>query len=556
MGRNTRLKPKPFAAPIALFPIALVANGPLDMIPVVSDPTGRGAHALRIFNNLTITEGEHAGKRIGDNSPLWQQRLVRLIFGHTDELGQRVLREAFVCMAKKNGKSSFAAALALTWLLLNQEQRELVVCLAANRMQARLIFDTMVAMIKADDKLMELFEIVDHRHAAKYLPTHSIVKAISAELASIVGGNPSLTLVDELHLQGGTPKGSKLLNQARTGSVARKEPFLVSISTAPVDRSEGIFESTYQKAKRVISGEEIDPRFFAWLCQIPDHLDPEDPGNWHWSNPSLGFTVTVKRLMASLDSARSDPMALRDFRSQNLNISPDESAGIDRWLSLKEWDAAADDTLTLADLLAESELIWAGTDAGGLDDLSACALLGITSDERFLLHVPQWLSRRGFEKRKSVNDYESYIATGELTLFDGGGDDLAGIAETLRLAADVGKLQLVGIDAYGASDLSDVLSDIGVEVQSVPQGWKLTPAIAWIERRLADGKLKHSGNRLLRWNVGNAVITRAGNALSISKATAVGSGKIDGVAAMLNAVASYLANPDGNQFNESNIRFI
>jgi phage terminase large subunit-like protein len=343
MGRNTRrLKPKPFSAPKPLFPITGEVTGPLDMIPIGSDPTGRGARAWKIFSNLTITEGEHAGKRIGENAPPWQERLVKLIFGHTDELGRRLLQEIFACISKKNGKSSFAAALALTKLLMNEEQRELVVCLAANRMQARLVFDTMVATIKADEALTERFEIVEHRHTIKYLQTHSQVRAISAELASIIGGNPSLTIVDELHLLGATPKGAKLLNQARTGSVARKEPLLVSISTAPVDRSEGIFESTYQKARRVISGEEVDPRFFAWLCQIPDSLDPEDPANWHWSNPSLGYTVTVERLTTNLHSARSDPVALRDFRSQNLNISPDDSAGIDRWLSLKEWDSASD----------------------------------------------------------------------------------------------------------------------------------------------------------------------------------------------------------------------
>jgi phage terminase large subunit-like protein len=81
----------------------------------------------------------------------------------------------------------------------------------------------------------------------------------------------------------------------------------------------------------------------------------------------------------------------------------------------------------------------------------------------------------------------------------------------------------------------------GVEVQAVPQGWKLTPAVSWVERRLADRVLRHSGSALMRWNIGNATVTRQGNATSISKATAVGSGKIDGVAALLNASAAYLA---------------
>ena len=83
----------------------------------------------------------------------------------------------------------------------------------------------------------------------------------------------------------------------------------------------------------------------------------------------------------------------------------------------------------------------------------------------------------------------------------------------------------------GATEMASALAPCGVEVVSVPQGWKLTPAISWIERRLAEGKLKHHGSQLLRLNVANAVIAHVGNARSISKATTVGKGKIDGVAA-------------------------
>jgi phage terminase large subunit-like protein len=511
------------------------------MIPVMPDPTGRGARAWEILSRLPITEGEHAGKRIGEHSPPWQRRLTILLFGHTDEEGHRLLREAFVCVAKKNGKSAFAAALALTKLLLNEEQREHVVCLAANRQQAHIAFDAMSAMVRADRALAQRFEIVEHRHVIKYAATSSRITALSAEMASIVGLNPSLAVVDELHLLGATPKGQKLVGQVRTGSVARKEPLLISISTAPVDRSEGIFESTYQKAKRVIAGEEQDPRFFPWLCEVPAHLDPEDPANWHWSNPSLGYTVTTERLMAELQSARSDPAALRDFRSQNLNVAPEASAGVDRWLSLAEWDAAADETLSLEAVLLESKYVYLGIDAGGLDDLSAVAVLGKATDGKLLLWTHQWLSQRGYEKRRRINAYDEFIACGELTIFDGGAADVAGITEVARSAGATGKLSLIGIDSYGATEIAEALHDCGGEVQAVPQGWKLTPAISWIDRRLADHTLRHSGSRLLRWNVGNSVLTRKGNALSISKETAVGAGKIDGVAAMLNAAAACLA---------------
>lgn len=532
-----------YPKPAPLFPLDLVPETAIDLIPEVDDPTGRGVRAWSILSRLPITEGEHAGKLIGQNAPPWMPRLTRLLFGHTDERGFRLIREAFVCMAKKNAKTAYGAALGLTKLLLDEEQREQVLFLAENRLQARIAFEAMAAMIRADDVLAERFEIVDGRHFVRYLPTSSQARAISSEMASVVGAGSSLAIVDELHLLGGTPRGAKLVSQIRTGSVARREPMLLSISTAPVDRAEGIFASTYDKARRVISGEEVDPHFFAWICEVPPDLDPEDPDNWHWSNPSLNFTVTRQRLESDLARVRSDPGALRDFRSQNLNIRPEDTAGEGRWLPIEVWDAAADEMLTLPALLRDSVRIAIGTDAGGLDDLAAVTVIGETADGQFLAWSRQWVSRQGYDKRKSVNDYDVYIEAGELTVFDGGGGDIEGIAEVVAAAAASGKLQIIGIDSYGASDIEAALKGCGVEIVAVPQNWRLTPAIIWVERRLTDGALRHCGSSLLRWNVGNAVVERRGNAISISKGTVVGARKIDGLASLLTAVAAFLDAP-------------
>lgn len=165
MARRVELRRGgPFPAPAPLFPFPVEPHTALDMIPETLDPTGRGARAWSILLRLPITEGEHAGLRVGANAPPWMPRLTRLLFGHTNERGFRLIREAFVCMAKKNAKTAYGAALALTKLLLDEEQREQVLFLADNRLQARIAFEAMAAMIRADDVLSERFEIVDGRH--------------------------------------------------------------------------------------------------------------------------------------------------------------------------------------------------------------------------------------------------------------------------------------------------------------------------------------------------------------------------------------------------------
>ena len=141
----------------------------------------------------------------------------------------------------------------------------------------------------------------------------------------------------------------------------------------------------------------------------------------------------------------------------------------------------------------------------------------------------------------SRDELVQYIAAGELEIFDGGDADIEGFGEVVKtVAARPGKLVGVGIDSYGASDVAATVGEYGVEVIAVPQSWKLTPAITFYERRLAAGTFRHSGSSMLAWNVGNAVIERRGNAKSISKATIVGPGKIDGLAASLTAAAVLL----------------
>ena len=161
--------PKRLPPPPALFPITDPVNGPLDMLPVTEDPTGRGERAWDLMSRLPITEGEHAGKRIGENAPPWMPRLVKLIFGHVDQGGHRMLREVFVNIAKKNGKTSAAAALALTFLLLDEAPREQVLFVAATLDQAHIAFNSMAAMIQTDPWLGERFRVIQHRNTIEVL---------------------------------------------------------------------------------------------------------------------------------------------------------------------------------------------------------------------------------------------------------------------------------------------------------------------------------------------------------------------------------------------------
>jgi len=104
----------------------------------------------------------------------------------------------------------------------------------------------------------------------------------------------------------------------------------------------------------------------------------------------------------------------------------------------------------------------------------------------------------------------------------------------------------VALDPYGVGAIVDALNEVGIsgqdQIVGISQGWKLTGAIKTAERKLADGTLRHSSQKLMSWAVANARVEPKGNAIIITK-QASGSAKIDPLMAAFNAIALMSTNP-------------
>ena len=196
-------------------------------------------------------------------------------------------------------------------------------------------------------------------------------------------------------------------------------------------------------------------------------------------------------------------------------------------MSAKQWDAAADTTITLEARSAKR--------ARSTSDAMAGALM-ISARLRSSAGQPRGNSSfgrisgfpaKGMKSAKLL--FPMMTSSPRANWWFSMAERLTSpVWSRLSISPPAGKLKLIGIDSYGATGLSAAFADCGAEVMTVPQGWKLTPAITWIERTLADDNLRHSGTTVMRWNVGNVVVSRRGNGFEIGKATVVGSGKIDG----------------------------
>ncbi|MEZ7179769.1 terminase large subunit, partial [Pseudomonas mosselii] len=211
-----------------------------------------------------------------------------------------------------------------------------------------------------------------------------------------------------------------------------------------------------------------------------------------------------------------------------------------------------DKLLTIDELLRRSEVVVAGIDGGGLDDLLGLSLIGRERGTRKWLHwAHAWAHKIVLERRKDiVSVLSDFSADGDLTIVQLPGEDVRDVADIICRVRDAGLLpetQAIGVDAAGIGDIIDELTTeergIAMErIASVSQGWRLNGAIKTTERKVAGGEFIHGASRLMAWCVGNAKTVQVGNAIAINKQIS-GTAKIDPLMATFDAATLMALNP-------------
>ena len=537
------------------FPLPLAPEArtsPVDYIPGTDDPHGRGRAMWEVMSRLKITQGPLAGKTLAKVAPAWQKAFIMALYGTTLPDGRRQFDEALLLISKKNGKSSFAAMLAIAHVLTQQEDRGVGILLADTKEQAHLVFDAMAATIRADPYLVGQFRVQDYRSAITHAPTGTTIRAIASELASTTGTAPSFYIVDELHLLGTRTRGADLVRQLSSGAAVRDEPLGIYITTAPIGPASGIYSSMISRARSILAGDRPEDRMLPALFELAPGMNPEDPTHWWRANPSLDRTFSMEWLRREygIATADGDPTTLRHFLSQHLNVHAQEMLGVDRWIPLNDWDRYADKALTLDALLKRSSAVWLGIDAGGRDDHTALGVLGRTDDGALLFWGHQWLSRDGYDKRHTQAPLDQFIADRDLTVVDTPGGDLDALERTIDRIRNQRTVAGVGVDPYALKAVVQRLEAKGLTVLGVPQGWRMTPFVHETDRALYEGRLTHHGGSLMRWNIENARVEERGEAIAITKPSgaSVGSKKIDGVMTLIMAMAALAESPPPKEY--------
>ena len=553
--------------------------------PIFPDEAEAG---LTVMRELKIVDAP-GSPTIGEACAPWVFDLAASIFGaYEAETGRRLITEWFVCLPKKNSKSTIAAAIMITALIRNWRQSAEFIILAPTVEIASNSYAPSRDMVQKDDELDALMNVQTHVKTITHRESGASLKVVAAD-SSTVGGKKAVgVLIDEAWLFGKVADAENMLREATGGLASRPEGFIIWLSTQSDDPPAGVFKQKLQYARDVRDGKIYDPQFVPVIYEFPEEMikagEHRNPANFGMVNPNIGYSVDRAFLERELRKAQNDgEESMRGFLAKHLNVEIGLSLRGDRWAGADFWEAAADPELSklkgraaLAAMLERCEVAVAGGDGGGLDDLLGLSIAGrekvatevmepeYTDDlgtliparkvmrKRWLVWHHAWAHRIVLERRKDIAPRLLDLqAAGCLTIVELPGQDVQQVADCIEMIRAAGLMpdkNAIGVDAAGIADIVDELGtrefniEPGGHVVAISQGWRLNGAIKTTERKLAGGQLLHCGVLLMAWCVGNAKVDDKGNAVAITKQIS-GKAKIDPLMATFNAVSLLALNP-------------
>jgi len=514
--------------------------------------------AIKIFKSLRVSD--LPGKpTFGECSDQWVFDFVAAIFGAYDEdTGKQLIREFYLLISKKNVKSTIAAGIMLTAVLMCWREDEEHLILAPTKEVADNSFKPAAGMIRSDEDLSALFHVQDHIRTITHRVSRSSLKVVAADTDTVSGKKSGKVLIDEHWLFGTKAQAEAMFMEATGGQVSRDEGWVIYLTTQSDEPPAGVFRDKLNYYRDVRDGKIVDKKSLGVLYEFPKAMIESkaylDPANFYITNPNLGRSVSSEWLQDQLvkNLPKTDG-TLQKFLAKHLNVEIGMNLRSDRWAGADFWQQNSDPTLTLESLIARSEVVVVGIDGGGLDDLLGLAVIGRESGSRKrLVWCHAWAHKIVLERRKDIaSRLRDFAKAGDLTFVDVPGDDVTNVADIIERINSAGLLpekQGIGVDAAGISQIVDelVTESRGInldQIVAISQGWKLNSAIKGTERDLAGGVISHSGSEMMNWCAGNARIVQQGNAVSITK-QASGSAKIDPLMAIFDAQSVMNLNPE------------
>ena len=500
--------------------------------------------ALRFFEWAALhkhTKGVLAGE------PIEFTPIQRFIFGNVygwvhQDTGLRRFRKAYWQVARKNAKSQSLAIVGDYELMALGEPMSEVYIGATKSMQAKIIYNEVVAMLKRcpllKGKWHESYGVIRHPKS------DSILRALSKDDGKTGDGlNPQCGLIDEYHAH----PTDEILEVINTGMVARRQPLLFIITTAGTNFGGPCYRVEYPLVEKILD-PSLDFDVADYFCMV-NELDRDQEGNliddvkdeecWVKANPiAATYPEGLANIRSKLASALESPEKMESFLTKNMNLWVNQSAM--SYMDMAKWKERGAITEIPVDLYGRSAYV--GIDLSKRIDLTAAGIIVPIDGDGAVQYV---VRAHGFipEDTVAVHEktdkvpYRAWAKAGYLTITPGDVVDYRFIESWIHETTDdLGvNVKELCYDPYNATHFAQDFDAQGITTVEVRQGMRtLSEPTKAFREEAYRGNILHEPNPLLDWAVSNAVTKRDHNEniiLDKEKST----NRIDPIAAVINA---------------------
>lgn len=461
---------------------------------------------------------------------LWQKALVSAIFGILDETGARQFREVFVVIARKNGKTLLAAAIAAYCTFLDGEYGGRIYFTAPKLEQAALCFDAYFQMIKQEPELNAMSQ--KRRTDIYVAQTNTTAKPLAFSAKKSDGLNVSLAIADECASWQGE-QGLKFYEVIKSSFGARKQPLLLAMSTSGYV-NDGIYDELMKRSTRFLLGDSKETRLLPVMYIIDDITKWNEINELRKSNPNLGVSVSYDYMFEEIAIAEGSLSKRTEFLCKYCNVKQNSSTA---WLNAQDVAKCGGEALSLDDF--RSSYCVGGIDLSRTTDLTACCVL-IQKGGELYEFAKFFLPREKIDEATARDGipYRQYIERGILAE---SGDNFVDYNDCFNwfkmLVEDYEILPLkVGYDRYSAQYLVKDMDAYGFQMSDVYQGNNLSPVINELEGFILDGKLHIGDNDLLKIHFLDSAVKQDADTLRKRLVKVSASAHVDGMACTLDAM--------------------
>lgn len=473
------------------------------------------------------------GKHNGNNFILqpWQEWIIYSIFGwKRKDNDKRVIKNVYISISRKNGKSALAAAIALYCLVADGESNAEIELVANNRKQASITYDMCYNFLASVDKKGKYFR--RFRDTIKFDYTKSKLQVLSSDASGLDGFNAHCFICDEAH----SYNDSKLYDVMKSSQGMREQPLGIIITTSGFNLF-GFCKGYEDVAKEVVDGIKEDDTLFAAIYQLDQNDKWDDPNVWIKSNPNLGITVQPDYLKEQIQQAKNNTSLEVGIRTKNLN----------QWLASSNIWIANDLIINYSENISfdfyRDKTIYIGVDLSATSDITAVSYM-LPIDGKYYFKTLYYLPEATLYDNPNSELYKQWKREGYLNTTVGNVVDYDYILKDILDVSKNAYIDKIAYDSWNAISWAQNATSVGLPLEPYSQTLgSFNRPTKEFERLLKMGRVVIDNNPITRWMLQNVQIKEDYNQNAKPVKTVV-ENKIDGVIAMLEALGIYLMTPN------------